>query len=45
MVKHGALVLSADTAEVAQKTTAVCHHLGESDLLGRQSREEIPSAY
>lgn len=33
VVKHGALVLSADAAEVTQETTAVGHHLGKSDLL------------
>lgn len=33
VVKHGALVLSADAAEVTKETTAVGHHLGKSDLL------------
>lgn len=33
VVKHGALILSADSAEVTQETTAVGHHLREPDLL------------
>lgn len=36
MVKHRTLVLSADTAEVTQETTAAGHHLGESNLLGKK---------
>lgn len=44
MVKHGALVLSADTTEVTQETTAVGHHLGESNLLKRKSKK-ISSVY
>lgn len=37
VVEHGALVLPADATEVAEETAAACHHLGEADLLGRQS--------
>lgn len=33
MVEHGALVLTTDTTEIAQEAAAVCHHLGESNLL------------
>lgn len=33
VVKHGALVLPADSAEVTQEATAVGHHLREPDLL------------
>lgn len=44
MVKHGALVLSADTTEVTQETTAVGHHLGESNLLKRKCKK-ISSVY
>lgn len=40
VVEHGALVLSADAAEVAQEATAVGHHLGESDLLETEKRRE-----
>lgn len=39
MVKHGALVLSADATEVAQEATAVGHHLGETNLLERRSEK------
>ncbi len=33
MVKHGALVLAADPAEVAQEATATGHHLRKSNFL------------
>lgn len=33
MVKHGSLILSADSTEVAQESTAVGHHFGEADFL------------
>lgn len=33
VVKHGFLVLPANTTEVAQETTTAGHHLGEGDLL------------
>ena len=33
VVKHRALVLATDAAEVAQETTAVGHHAREPDLL------------
>lgn len=39
MVKHGALVLSADTTKVTQEPTAVGHHMGESNLLERKGKE------
>lgn len=35
VVKHGALVLPADAAEIAEEAAAACHHLGEADLLGQ----------
>ena len=44
VVEHGALVLTADPAEVAQEATAVGHHLGEPDLLqngGIQDSESV----
>ena len=37
VVEHGALVLAADTTEVAQEPTAVCHHTRETDLLQPQT--------
>lgn len=40
MVKHRALVLSADATEVTQETAAVGHHLRESNLLERQSKKD-----
>ena len=33
VVKHGFLVLTADSAKVAQEATAACNHLGESNFL------------
>lgn len=33
VVKHGTLVLSADTTEVTQEATAIGHHLRETNLL------------
>lgn len=39
MIEHGALVLSADSTEVAQETTAVGHHLRKSNLLERKSEK------
>ena len=36
MVEHGALVLPANAAEVAEEAAAARHHLGEADLLGAQ---------
>lgn len=39
VVKHGALVLSADAAEVTQETTAVGHHLWKSDLLRKAKQQ------
>ncbi|EDM07856.1 rCG54364 [Rattus norvegicus] len=39
VVKHRALVLPADPAEVAEETAAACHHLGEADLLQGGDRE------
>jgi len=44
MVKHGALVLSADATEIAKETAAVGHHLGESNLLEGKS-DKICSVY
>lgn len=41
MVKHRTLVLSADTAEVTQETTAAGHHLGESNLLGKKKNKHF----
>ncbi|EDL24093.1 mCG146243, partial [Mus musculus] len=40
VVKHGALVLPADSAEVAEEAAAACHHLGEADLLQGADRED-----
>lgn len=39
VVKHGALVLSADAAEVAEETAAVCHNSRKPDLLSWRERE------
>lgn len=39
VVKHGALVLSADAAKVTQETAAVGHHLGKSDLLEKEMQQ------
>lgn len=39
VVEHGALVLPADATEVTQETTAVCHHLGEPNLLETKAQE------
>lgn len=39
VVKHGALVLSANAAEVTQETTAVGHHLRKSDLLEKEEHQ------
>lgn len=39
MIEHGALVLSADSTEVAQKTAAVGDHLRKSNLLEGQSQK------
>lgn len=39
VVKHGALVLAADSAEVAQEATAIGHHLWESDFLHRENKK------
>lgn len=36
MLKHGLLVLTTDATEVAQESTAACHHLRESDVLERK---------
>lgn len=33
VIKHGFLVLAADSTEVAQKTTAVGHHFRKGDFL------------
>lgn len=33
VVEHGALVLAADAAEVAEEATAACDHLREADFL------------
>lgn len=45
VVKHGALILSANAAEVTQETTAVGHHLGESDLLEEKKRNIVTSVH
>lgn len=42
MVKHGALVLSADSAEVAQEAAAVGHHLGEAYFLWNKMQTRLP---
>ena len=45
MVEHGALVLAADPAEVAQEATAVGHHLGEPDLLHNGGIKDSESVF
>lgn len=44
VVKHGALVLSANATEVTQESTAVGHHLGKSDLLQKEKQQCDTSA-
>lgn len=36
VVKHGFLVLPANTAEIAQEATTASYHLGEGDLLWKK---------
>lgn len=38
VVKHGFLVLTADTTEVAQESTAAGHHFWESNFLQGEKR-------
>lgn len=39
VVKHGFLVLTADSTEVTEKSTTVGHHFRKGDLLGRHKTD------